>query len=589
MMRHSTILWQLAVFIGAAVVTQTRLVDDYTASLVVYIGIAGIVAIGLTLLTGVGGMTSFGQAAFVGLGAYTTAALNVRFGMSPWETLPCSLVITGVSALLIGGITVRLAGHFLPLGTIAWGLSLYFTFGNIEWLGGHDGLRGIQPIALGSLVLVEPKAYLLVVWIAVAIAVVLTSNLLNSRIGRALRSLREEAAVGAAFGVDANRLKLVVFVYAALLAGTAGWLYAHFQRSVAPGSFGIVAGIEYLLMAVIGGPGHVVGAIAGSALVTVVRDQLQNALPSLLGSIGNYETVVFGCLIVIILQTSQRGIGPVLFGFLDRRRLSIDDGEQLPLLRSQDARERLLTVRQLTKRFGGLVAVKDVDLVVARATIVGLIGPNGAGKSTTFNLIAGSIAADSGQIDFNGEDIRLFSQPKIASCRLARTFQHPHVVHDMTVIENVMLGAHVRGQIGFLGAMLRMNRAEERRLLRTAYEQIRRVGLEKVAFSTAGNLSLGELRLLEIARALCLDPLLVMLDEPAAGLRVGEKRALANLLRDLRQQGLGILLVEHDMSFVMSLVDDLFVLNFGSLIARGRPAAIREDEAVLKAYLGTAA
>jgi branched-chain amino acid transport system permease protein len=564
-------------------------IGNYGASLLVYIGISSIVAIGLTLLTGVGGMTSFGQAAFVGLGAYTTAFLNLRLGLSPWETLPCALLVTGLAAFVIGGITVRLAGHFLPLGTIAWGLAIYFSFGNAEWLGGHDGLRGIQPIHMSGVDLTGAKEFLVVVWIAVAIAVVLTSNILNSRVGRALRSLREDTLVGDAFGVNADRLKLAVFVYAALLAGLSGWLFAHFQRSVSPGSFGIVAGIEYLLMVVIGGPGHVLGAVVGSAVVTLVRDQLQNVLPGIIGPIGNYETVVFGCLIIVVLQTSQAGLGPFIFQFMKQRFPSILDRDTLTKRSFVAQPGILLSVQGLSKRFGGLVAVNEIDFEVPRSSVVGLIGPNGAGKSTTFNLITGSLSADRGLITLNNASIQSCSPQAIARLGVARTFQHAHIVPDMTVVENVMLGAHLRGQAGFLKAMLRLNTKEERQLFSAALEQVRRVGLGKVAFSPAGKLSLGELRVLEIARALCLDPVLLMLDEPAAGLRLAEKKALAALLRDLREQGLSVLLVEHDMAFVMGLADDLVVLDFGTLIAKGKPAAVQQDAAVLKAYLGTAA
>ena len=292
----------------------TGLLPDYWITLFNYIGISSLVAIGLVLLTGVGGMTSFGQAAFVGFGAYTTAVLTVQFGISPWLTLPASLVVTMVVAGLIGAITVRLSGHYLPLGTIAWGIAFFYLFGNIGWLGAHDGLAGIPPLRIGSYALTDPRDYFVVVWIAVVLAVIATQNLLGGRVGRAIRALRRSTRAAEAFGVNTAAAKLMVFVYAAMLAGLAGWLYAHFQRSVSPGPFGINTGTEYLLMAVLGGAGRVYGAILGAAGITFLRDQLQNFLPWLIGNTGNYETIAFGAVLVLILQTASNGVWPILFG-----------------------------------------------------------------------------------------------------------------------------------------------------------------------------------------------------------------------------------------------------------------------------------
>ena len=234
------------------IVPFTGLLPDYWITLFNYIGISSLVAIGLVLLTGVGGMTSFGQAAFVGFGAYTTAVLTTQFGISPWLTLPASLVVTMAVAGLIGAITVRLSGHYLPLGTIAWGIAFFYLFGNIGWLGAHDGLAGIPPLRIGTHALIDPRDYFVVVWVAVVLAVIATQNLLGGRVGRAIRALRRSTRAAEAFGVNTAAAKLMVFVYAAMLAGLAGWLYAHFQRSVSPGPFGVTAGTEYLLMAVLG-------------------------------------------------------------------------------------------------------------------------------------------------------------------------------------------------------------------------------------------------------------------------------------------------------------------------------------------------
>ena len=229
--------------------------SPFSVTLMNYIGIYSLVAIGLALLTGVGGLTSFGQAAFCGFGAYTTAVLTTAYGVSPWLTLPASLVVSGIAAVLLGLVTVRLSGHYLPLGTIAWGIGLFYLFSKLEFLGRNDGISGIPPLSIGAFKMLSPDTIYYAIWIAVLLAALLTMNLLDSRTGRAIRALRRGHVAAEAFGVQTPRAKLLVFIYAAVLAGLSGWLYAHFQRAANPTPFGAQAGIEYLFIAVVGGAG----------------------------------------------------------------------------------------------------------------------------------------------------------------------------------------------------------------------------------------------------------------------------------------------------------------------------------------------
>ena len=260
-----------------------------------------------------------------------------------------------------------------------------------------------------------------------------------------------------------------------------------------------------------------------------------------------------------------------------------------PRTRSPTEPSVLLQIERARKQFGGVIAVDDVSFDVQAREIVALIGPNGAGKSTTFNLITGVLTSTGGTISFLGRHVDNAPPQEIVKLGISRTFQHVKLVPDMTVLENVAIGAHLRGSSGAISSMLRLDRADEARLLAEATRQIERVGLGDQIHQLAGSLSLGQQRIVEIARALCVDPVLLLLDEPAAGLRHLEKQRLAALLRQLRDGGMSVLLVEHDMGFVMDLADRVIVLDFGIKIAEGTPEAVKTNPDVIKAYLGAVA
>lgn len=579
-------IWALiVVLVGIAVLP----LPDFWITQLNYIGLYSLVCLGLVLLTGIAGLTSFGQAAFVGIGAYSTAWLTLNTGLSPWLTLFIGLGLTTACALVLALITLRMSGHYLPLATIAWGLSLYYLMGNLDALGKYDGMLGITGLTLLGWEVGQGRGFFALTWTIVVLAALAIIHLLDSRAGRAMRSLRNGTLMAEAMGVSTLRYKIIIFLIAALLASLSGWLFAHFQRTVNPSPFGLKMGIEYLFMTVVGGVGYVWGALTGALLTKLLEDQLQVLLPQWLGTSGSYEVIVFGIVLVLMLKFLPDG----LWSFVDRRLPRAPRKEDwaaapdLPARAKPAQGELVLDVQAIRKEFGGLVAVRDISFQIRAGQIVGLIGPNGAGKSTTFNLITGVLSLTRGDVVFRGQKIGGLRSREIAARGMSRTFQHVKMIPDMTVLENVALGAHLRGGKGVVSAMAGLNRDEEKQLFREAQRQLERIGMGAFLHEQAGNLAMGPQRLMEIARALCSDPALLLLDEPAAGLRHQEKLALGGVLRQLRAEGMSILLVEHDMDLVMDICDHLVVMEFGTFLLEGTPEQVQQSPEVRAAYLGT--
>lgn len=576
----------LAIAASFALLGAPWLLPPFYVGIFAYAGIYALAAIGLVLLLQAG-QISLGQAAFMGLGAYGSALVARAYGIDSLFTLILSVSVTALVAALIGYVTLRLRGHYLPLATLAYGIALASCF--TAWhdvTGGASGLDKIPPLGVFGYTLTDDRIYTQLIWIVVILAVLGLAHLRRSRVGRAIMTLEAHDGMARSFGVDTTVLRIKVFVFSAVLAALAGGLYVHLIRFVSPSPFGLMTSFKLLIMSVVGGPTTAVGGVVGALTLESAQWALQDLLARY-GATGNLEVIVFGVILIVMLLKWPQGLSPALEKLLPKAKLRRSDGAPLPVrTMPADREEVVLELKGIGIRFGGLQALADVDVQLKRGEFVGLIGPNGAGKSTLFGIISGLLRESSGTVTLFKRAMP--DSHSIVREGMARTFQHVQLVPTLSVMDNVALGAYWRTSSGFVRGMLALDDTENAGVLASARAVLRRVGLEAEADLAAGSLPLGKQRIVEIARALMADPQILLLDEPAAGLRFQEKLLLVKTLRQLNAERVTILLVEHDMELVMGCVQRLIVLDRGRIIAEGTPKDVQGNAAVISAYLGGA-
>jgi ABC-type branched-subunit amino acid transport system ATPase component/ABC-type branched-subunit amino acid transport system permease subunit len=537
------------------------------------------------ILSGYTGLVSFGHAAFFGLGAYTTALGQIYFDLTPWLLIPIAAVIGAVSGLLVGFPTFRLRGHYFALAMLAYPLAMLYVF---EWLGYQELTLPIKRDApFAYMQFSDPRLYTLVALAMLLGIVLITLAVERSRFGMALLAIKQNEAAAEAAGIDALAWKLRSIVLSGAIAGAVGAFYAVVLLVVTPPSvFGMLVSAQALTVSMFGGVGTVWGPLIGAAVLIPVGEILNAELGA---RIPGIQGVIYGIAIIVVILAAPEGVFWTLRDRLKRGvrapaamppELSAPAAPLAPADPRPDSRSRrvrsgevLLSVKGLSKSFGGLKAVQDVSFDVHRGMILGIIGPNGAGKTTLFNLLNGFLPPSSGEVVFDGHNMVGCRPHVLCKAGVGRTFQIMRPFPRMSVRDNVRVGAYVQSA----------NEQEARRL---ADDAVNRVGLGPVADKIAAELTTKELRLMEIARALAGKPRLLLLDETLAGLGHGEADEVTAVVQRLAQEGMTVAIIEHTMQSMVRLVDRFLVLDHGAVLADGEPEHVTRDPRVIEAYLG---
>jgi branched-chain amino acid transport system permease protein len=530
----------------------------------------------------IAGQLSLGQAGFASVAAFSAAALapsGTDVGEVPALLIAVAIgmAVGALAAVVLGLPTMHLRGVFLAIATLGFAEAVRVVLLNSEWTGGAQGLAVPRILTVGM------------AWTALAVVAYWFWRMGRSRYGRALEAIREDELAARSMGIDVGRHRLAAFVTAGAVAGLYGVLFAYYVRLIAPNDFDFSAAVEGLVTAVVGGSTMFLGPLLGSGFQTMIPE-LQRAVGVEAGWIRPFLASLLLLVVILFLPGGLASLLP------RRTRLPAGSGDRdgdrpshLTARRHPGAGETVVTLVGLGKEYGGVHAVRDIDLEVRSGEVVGLIGPNGAGKTTLVNMISGLVPPSSGRATVLGVPVGRTPVHKVAAAGVSRTFQHSKLFNRLSALENVLVGAHLVSRPTFLRRLLWLPsaRRDEQAALEQAARCLHRVGLADAAGTRASALSYGDQRRLEIARALASDPSLLILDEPAAGMNHVEAATLSALIRSLAADGLTILFIEHNVGMVLETCTRVVVLNFGEVIASGTPQDIASDPAVIEAYLGT--